>query len=408
LNVFLHLWNVVATGLWMYFLFRRLRYLADKQQPGILAQFFFAGALSIVVTIILHGVYPLPFLVPFIYDSEFFYQVLVTGVIEEFAKFVCFLSVAHTLRTVREPQDGVIQAAVVGLVFGAIENVTYIERYRSLYMAIRPVLTTGGHMVYAAIWGGLYSQALYSNLQSRDPESYRSAYKGVALVALIHGIYNTSVGTLGLMAGLAVDAVALTISAKIFLQLVDQSPYRVFPLSMAKKAIPLIRRGLYFNPKSTILNRNMGLYRMYLGEYPQAASNFVQSMKRAYDPRRAQFFTAVCELNHIPRPHAERRMRTAWARLTDDQREKLLGQLSELLANDSELLEKVYDFVNRAFKLRGHRPAHEIARELRRKRAEQKAGRGRSPVYDELVSRLSAKERREMAGRINLRRTNQL
>lgn len=387
----------------MYFLFRRLRYLADKQQPEILAQFFFAGALSIVVTYILHGVYPLPFLVPFIYDSEFFYQVLVTGVIEEFAKFVCFLSVAHTLRTVREPQDGVIQAAVVGLVFGAIENVLYIERYGTLFMLVRPVLSTGGHMTYAAIWGGLYSQALYSNLQSRDPESYRSAYKGVALAAFIHGIYNTSVMTLGLLPGVLVKVVGLAISLKIFLQLVDQSPYRVFPLSMAQKAIPLIRRGLYFNPKSTILNRNMGLYRMYLGEYPQAASNFVQSMKRAYDPRRAQFFAAVCELNHVPRPHAERRMRNAWARLTDDQREKLLGQLSEILANDSELLDKVYEFINRAFKVRGHRPAHEIARELRRKRAAEKAARrggAGSPVYDELVSRLSAKERREMWQRI--------
>ncbi len=398
--VLLHLWNIVATGLWMYFLFRRLRYLADKQQPGILAQFFFAGAVSVVVTFILHGVYPLPFLVPFIYDSVFFYEVLVTGVIEEFAKFVCFLSVAHTLRTVREPQDGVIQAAVVGLVFGAIENVLYIERYGTLFMLVRPVLTTGGHMVYAAIWGGLYSQALYSNLHSRDPESYRSAYKGVALVALIHGIYNTSVSTLGLLPGILVQLIGLSISVKVFLRLVDRSPYRVFPLSMAKKAIPLIRRGLYFNPKSTILNRNMGLYRMYLGEYPQAASNFVRSMKRAYDARRSQFFTAVCELDHVPRPHAERRMLNAWARLTDEQREKLLRQLTELLANDSELLEKVFEFINRAFKLRDYRPAHEIARELRRKRAEQKAGRGRSPVYDELVARLSAKERREMAARI--------
>ncbi len=387
----------------MYFLFRRLRYLVDKQLPGILAQFFFAGVLSVLLTFFIHSIYPLAFLVPAVYRSLFFHEVLVTGVIEEVAKFLCFLSVAHTVHTVREPQDGVIQAAVVGLVFGALENVLYIERYGGLFMLVRPVLSTGGHMIYAAIWGGFYSQAMYSNLQSRDPISYRSAYKGVALVALIHGIYNASVVALGLFVGVCVELVSLALALKIFLRLVDRSPYRVFPLTMAEQAIPVIRRGLYFNPKSSILNRNMGLYRMYRGDYPQAAAHFATSMQRAYDPRRAQFFAAVCELNHVPRPHAERRMRNAWARLTDAQRTKLLAQSGVLLANDPKLLSTVHDFVSRAFEPRNTRPGHEIARDLRKKRAAEKAGRNgraRSPLYDELVARFSAKDRRAMAAKM--------
>ncbi len=287
----MHIWNAAATGLWLLFLSTRLRYIADKQEAGALAVFFFAGSASVMVTLIILAIYPLTWLVPFVHQNVLFYHVLVTGVVEEVAKFLCFLAVAHTLNTVKEPQDGVIQGAVVGLAFGAIENVLYIEHFRTAFMFVRPLLTTGGHAIYGAIWGGFYSAALYSNIHSKDPRSYRLAVGGVALVALIHGLYNASL-SLSFFLGVLTNLIALAISIRVFLALVDHSPYRLFPLSQAEKALASIRKGLYFNPKSAILNRNIGLYLMYLGSYRAAAEHLSKSVPRLYDPRPVRGWSA--------------------------------------------------------------------------------------------------------------------
>ena len=400
MTVALHLWNVVATRLWLLFLSSRLRYIADKQSAGELALFFFAGSAGIFVTMILRGIYPLAWFVPFVHDNVLFYHALVTGVVEEAAKFLCFIAVAHSLNTVKEPQDGVIQGAVVGLAFATLENILYIEQYRSLFMLIRPILATGGHVVYGAIWGGFYSAALYSNIHSKDPASYRLAVGGVALVALIHGLYNASL-SLSFYLGVLIDLVALMISIKIFLRLVDHSPYRLFPLEKASEAAESIRKGLYLNPKSAILNRNMGLYLMCIGRYRAAAAHLSKAVPRLYDPRRARFFAAVCELPHVPQPHALRRLRITWSQLSDDQRRKLLRQLEQLLERDQELIQRIYDFIDSAFKPRPWKPAHELARELRLRKAERRSkARGGSPIYEELVTSLTREERRRMVTRV--------
>ena len=140
---------------------------------------------------------------------------------------------------------------------------------------------------------------------------------------------------------------------------------------------------------------------MYAGKYRAAASHLAKSIPRAYDPRRARFFVAVCELSFVPEAHSMRMMRRAWARLSDDQRRKLLDQLEQLLETNPALIEQVHDFIDRAFKPRNWKPAHELARELRVRKAERKSrGAARSPVYDELLSKMSRQEIRELAERV--------
>ncbi|TVQ97677.1 MAG: PrsW family intramembrane metalloprotease [Spirochaetaceae bacterium] len=398
----LYVWNLIAAGLWLVLLSTRVRYTMDKQDTGALALFFLAGCASIFITLIIHGVYPLRFVAPFVYGHNFLRHVLVVGPIEETAKFLAFLSVAHALRTTKEPQDGVIQGAVVGLGFGTIENISYIERFGAAVF-FRPILTSGGHAVYGAIWGGLYSAAVYANYHSKDPAAYRIAFGGVAMVALLHGLFNASL-RVSVALSYALDIAALATAIVIFVRLVEHSPYRQFPLQQADLAIPNIRRGLHFNPKSTILNRNLGLYLMYRGEYRAAAKHLARSIPRAFDPRRARFFIAVSELVWVPEVHAMRRMRRAWAHLSDEQRTKLLAQLDQLLENDPALIERVHDFINRAFKPRNWQPAHELARELRRRKADRRMATGpRSAVFDELLSGMSRDEIRRLAAQVGKR-----
>ncbi len=147
--------------------------------------------ISILVTLLIHIVYPLNWLGGTGTGYWFPYHFLITGPVEETAKFLCFLAVVHSIPAVKEPQDGVLMGAAVGMGFGTIENIFYIYEYPEIFIAIRPLLTTGGHMIYGAIWGGMYSSALYSNIHSRDPQAYRVAIGGVLFVALIHGLYNS-------------------------------------------------------------------------------------------------------------------------------------------------------------------------------------------------------------------------
>lgn len=385
----LHLWNFAAAWLWGRFLGGKLRYVIDKQSAGVIAAFFTAGIVSVVATLMLYELYPLPWLVQSIYDSVFWYEVLVTGVVEETAKFICFFMIAHYLSTVKEPQDGVLQGAAVGLGFGTIENILYITWYPEIFIAIRPLLSTGGHMLYGAVWGGLYSTAVWSNAHSDDPGSYRLAVFGVVLMAVFHGLYN-SVVIFGLLPGFVIKAAILAIAVPLFLRLQLRSPYRRYSLEQARLAIPAIERGLVFNRKSPILNRRLGLYLMRLGNYKRAAVHLSRAMPRTHDRLSTRFFAAVCEYTFTPSVHAERGLRVAWGRLSDDQRRKLLAHLERLLVDDPELLEAVREFLSSAFTRRRGKQGHELAREIKLRKAQKR--RGYSPTIGEHVSRLSREE----------------
>ena len=291
------LWNLAASGLWYVLLSRRIRYVVDKQDPTVLFLAFGVGLLSVVATFLIHFLYPLSWLAEAGYGYRFPYHFLVTGPVEETAKFLCFIMLVHSVPAVKEPQDGVLIGAAIGMGFRTFENIMYIARYAGWLVAIRPVLTTGGHMIYGGIWGGMYSSAMYSNIHSRDPHAYRLAVGAVALVAMIHGLYN-SLPWIGLM--VLVDLAALFLAVRVFLFLVERSPYRNYSLEQAELAVPSIRRGLFFNPNSAILNRRAGLYLMYLGRYRDAVRHLKRSLPRSTFRQMPWFYSSVCEYAFVP------------------------------------------------------------------------------------------------------------
>jgi RsiW-degrading membrane proteinase PrsW (M82 family) len=383
--------------LWFLFLRTKLRYVLDKQAPGVLMQFFVAGTLSTVLTLALHEFYPIPLFVKWVYESEFAYEVLVTGVVEETAKFACFLFVAHALVTVREPQDGVLQGAAVGLGFATIENILYIYRYPQWFIAVRPLISSGGHMLYGAVWGGLYSAAMWSNAHSEDPGSWRLAAAGVGATALFHGLYN-SVVVYGLMQGIAVKAVVLFFATMLFLRLQTRSPYRQYKLGQARMAVRSLRRGLVFNRKSPILNRRLGLYLIRLGEYKAAAEHLGRALPRSYDRLRTRFFFAVSCFAYLPEHHGRRALRRSWSRLPDSHRKKLMRQLERFLRDDTSLLYAVRSELSSAFTRRRGLHGRALARELKLRKAAQRSTL--SPALARSVAELSSEEREMLRKRI--------
>ncbi len=295
----MHAWNIIAAVSWFLLLSERIGHVGDKRHHGAPATFVLAGIVSTGLALLMYEGY-LAFLNTDIGDNRWLYHILVVGVVEEGAKFIVFLF------------------AIVGMTFGAVENILYIEAYRSILMFVRPLLTTGGHAIYGAIWGAMYSQAVYANAVGRDPGAQRNSAIGVPLVALMHGVYNALTGILPL--AILVNLVGLLGAVVLYRSLVELSPYRIYPLAQARRAVASIRRGLTFNPKSPLLNRNLGLYLMHLGKYRSASERLRASVPRSRDPRRAQFLAACCEFTFLPNHYARRALRIAWARLGDSQR----------------------------------------------------------------------------------------
>ncbi len=394
----LHIWNLAAAGIWFKLLSTRVERLADKRQHNTAAGFLFGGVFSIGIAVVLSLLYPLR-LQTVLSASSFLYHVSVVGIVEESAKFLTFLFMVHGGGTIREPQDGVIYAALVGIAFGTVENIGYINSFDTFFMWLRPVLTTGGHGVYCAIWGGLYSQAVYANSVGSDPGATRGSAIGIPLVALIHGTYNAL--TRFYPAALLLDIASLLFAVSLFERLVALSPYRTYPLSQAKRAIASIRRGLAFNPKSSILNRNLGLYLMHVGRYRAASTHFRTSMQRSRDPRRARFLAAACAVTYLPRIYALRELRIAWARLADDQREIYMRRLRELVADRDGIAEKVESFIAAAFAPRKYKNTRDIALEQKLKRIKRRrkqVGTHAVDAIEELTPEKRARLARRMRG----------
>lgn len=365
----LHVWNIVAAIILFVFLHRRLTHITDKRLPNVLGAFIMAGVLSMGLAFVFYEFYPagLGFALS---RWAISYHIGVVGLVEESAKFLAFLFAVKAGDAIKEPQDAVIHGAAVGATFGAIENIVYIEHFDTFLMAIRPILTTGGHAMYGAIWGALYGQAVYANAFGDDPRARRIAFVGIPAAALIHGLYNAT--TFFLPIAVFVKIIGLFIAIVLFYKTVERSPYRIYPLEQARTAVGSIRRGLALNPKSPILNGNLGLYLMHLGRYRGAARHLRASVPRSRDPRRAQFLAAACELSFLPRFFARRAMRIAWARLGDEQRSAYTQQLERLVGDRDGIVEGVREFLESAFQPRKYRNTREIARENKMKRIDRR------------------------------------
>lgn len=373
-------------------------FIVDKENVSGLLGFFFAGVISTFFVQVVHAIYPLPFFIQSVYESDFLYNVLITGIIEEFVKWTSFIFIAHSINTVKEPQDGLLQGAAVGLGFGFIENILYINWYPELYIAIRPILCTGGHMLYGSIWGGLYAAARWNNVRSDDIGSYRVALFGLFGIAFFHGVYN-SVVVYGLIFGFAVDGVLLFISFLLFLMLTKQSPYINYPLSKATTAIPALKRGLFFNRKSPILNRRLGVYLMYIGNYKRALNHLYISIPRTVNKDIIRFFAAVCEFEFLDNEKGKQQVKKAWGRLSDSERKKTRNRIDLILANDKTLLSKVCKIINSPFTDRRGKQGYALAKELKERRINKK--HHYNPSIEQSVRGLSDKEKKQLRNKFN-------
>jgi len=114
-----------------------------------------------------------------------FYSIGITGLVEEFFKFIPFLVVVLRLKDFDEKIDGIVYAAVVALGFASFENARYLAYMEGFELFGRAIASPLTHTIFSSIWGYTVGVARMSH-----KSVFIASLKGLALAAITHGLFN--------------------------------------------------------------------------------------------------------------------------------------------------------------------------------------------------------------------------
>jgi RsiW-degrading membrane proteinase PrsW (M82 family) len=271
------LFAVLTSGAWIVLLLAADFHRKEKGNTRSLLISFLLGLSSILVVIVLYAVAPNP---AARIGSErlavFVDQVLVVGPVEEFSKFIIFFLICWRRRPIQEPLDGMLHAAIVALAFSTVENVKYGSTYFPELVILRAVLSTPGHLSYAAVWGFAYVALVYAN-PARRKRDYVVVFFSIFPAALIHGFSNFLM-TLSLAFGILFDLALLTAAIAVLAALRRVSPFHAFRLDESAAALSRIEVGLSARQHSYPLLIRSSLARAALGDYTGAQARLEKCM----------------------------------------------------------------------------------------------------------------------------------
>lgn len=239
--------------------------------------FPWVGALSVLPGFFLYGIAaawgpPLPGR-----WGEILFTWLVNAPVEELAKYGSFTAATLVLRSLREPQDGILQGAATGLGFAVVENFLYGLSGGWELLLVRAFLSLPGHVVYGAVWGGYHG---FESYQGKG----RVVRWWIPLLALFpaafsHALFNT-LALVGapLPVILVTDLLTLALGAFLFVRLRAHSPSRIsLPLKEWRRAVPELEHALAVDPRSELLRRKLAAY-LLAGNQPQRALSILEPL----------------------------------------------------------------------------------------------------------------------------------
>jgi RsiW-degrading membrane proteinase PrsW (M82 family) len=257
-----------SAALWLLALIRLDPHRGAKGTGRRVAGFFLLGMLSVVPTFFLYGLYH--FALPLRYDGlwdDFVYHVGGVGPIEELSKVLVFTILVTRFRSLREPADGIYQAAAVGLGFAIVENVSYGLDYGPAVALARAFVTPLAHMTYAAIWGFVYASRRWGRTRFAMRDRFAVA-AAVLPAAFIHGLSNF-LGNFGLTI-LVFDFLCAGAALLVLRRLRSGSPFASRDLGRSTEALASIGASLRHDPANPYLHLRAAHFRMRVGDADQA------------------------------------------------------------------------------------------------------------------------------------------
>lgn len=324
--------SIVAASalLWLAALLRLDPHRGEKGTSRRVAGFFLLGMLSIVPVSVMYLLHPYGLMllgVP-LWD-EFVYQVCAVGPIEESGKFLVFALLARRFRTIREPLDGVYQAAAVGLGFAIVENVSYGLDYGPLIACLRSCVTPLAHMTYAAIWGFVFAARVWG-CPRRTARDRAAVLLAVLPAAFVHGFANF-LAQFG-PAILCFDALCAAGAFLVLRRLRPESPFGARDLRRPAEALAVIGASLALEPDSPPLHLRAAHLRLRGGDPAAAVAHLDRCLaSRPEDPYLVGLKGAAIMLSGA-RDDGERLLARAEASMTTRDRLAFRRNLRRILA----------------------------------------------------------------------------
>jgi len=130
-----------------------------------------------------------------------FYSIGVTGIVEEFFKFLPFLVIIAAFKSFDEKIDGIVYASVIALGFASYENMGYLVYMRGFELFGRAITSPLTHTIFSSIWG--YT---VGNARIYKKPILKASLTGILLAAFFHGIFNffTTSSVLRILAALVI------------------------------------------------------------------------------------------------------------------------------------------------------------------------------------------------------------
>ncbi len=153
-----YLFGLVA-ALACVFFFKLIPYLGIPDDPSVLME--------------AHG---WPFLI---------YSIAITGLIEEFFKFLPFVLIVRRLKDFDEIIDGIVYASVIALGFASYENARYLALMEGFALFGRAIASPLTHTIFSSIWGYTVGAA-----HMRRKSIAIASIRGLAMAAVVHGLFN--------------------------------------------------------------------------------------------------------------------------------------------------------------------------------------------------------------------------
>ena len=231
--------DVIAVLFWLLIL-HKLNSYSGKNGYKIILKFYFAGLFSVAVVILLYKIFRLSYFEGRADDfSKIVNCIVIVGPVEEFSKFIVFAILCANLKSIRDPRDGIILAASVGLAFASVENYLYGSEYGIRLIIIRSFLCIAGHMSFAAVWGFVYSCLICDKNSKGGHNDFFPVLEALLIAAFIHGLYDVfaEFRHFFLAVSLVLFTVGLTLYGYLYLK-------KKIQLAAAHRHPQMIRHGL--------------------------------------------------------------------------------------------------------------------------------------------------------------------
>ena len=355
--------DALALLAWGKILHRMDTFTRDKKNNYYLFYFIVSGiVLNFFLAMFLYPLWEsILYLLTGLYmdQSPFISHFLIVGPVEETTKFLVFVVLSGIFMSIKEPRDAVVQAGSVALGFAIMENFSYGMEWGIGTLAIRSVICTLGHITYAGFWGLGWGAYRYTGVKGAKTTDKWVVVPLIITAAAFHGAYNTLLDYNHFYAATLLDLTAAVLFLRFYKYTSENSPYRSFALTEYRRAIPVIDAGLRRHPESYVLNKRMGIFKIYVRKYREALKNLKRAVR--VNPRglEARYYLGASLFLSGDTEKGLKTMNSVVSGMPEGQRKKLNRKLKKIISSTPDR-EEIYSRYNAsAGMFTGHRIAAE-------------------------------------------------